>query len=148
MKLSEVGCNVGHVFSGAFAYADDLILLAPTRCSMKKMLELCEQFSADYDICFNPSKSKAVCFGPSLSANNNCSFGGKTIDVAHIEQHLGYFIGTDSDVSQIQQTIGQLNGNVNLLMAQFSKTNIDVKCKLFKSFCMFQIGRASCRERV
>ncbi len=140
LKLSGFGCHVGHVFSGAFAYADDLILLAPTRCSMKKMLELCEQFSADYDICFNPSKSKAVCFGSSLSANSNFSFGGKTIDVAQIEQHLGYFIGTDSDVSQIQQTIGQLNGNVNLLMAQFSRTNIDIKYKLFKSFCMSVYG--------
>ena len=86
------------------------------------------------------SKSKAVCFGSSLSANSSFSFGGKTIDVAQIEQHLGYLIGTDSDVSQIQQTIGQLNGNVNLLMAQFSRTNIDIKYKLFKSFCMSVYG--------
>jgi len=140
LRESGFGCYIGHVFSGAFAYADDLILLAPTRCTMKKMLDVCELFSTHYDIIFNPSKSKVVYFGTSSTVNTVFRFAGKTIDVSQMEQHLGYYIGTDSATSQIQQTIGQLYGNVNLLLAQFSKTNIDIKYKLFKSFCMSVYG--------
>ena len=34
LKDSGVGCYIGHAFAGAFAYADDIILLAPSRSSM------------------------------------------------------------------------------------------------------------------
>jgi hypothetical protein len=36
LKTSNVGCHIGHVFAGSFAYADDIILLAPTASSMER----------------------------------------------------------------------------------------------------------------
>ena len=45
---------------GAFAYADDIILLAPTKQSMHGMLKLANMFSKEYDIKFNELKSKLI----------------------------------------------------------------------------------------
>ena len=43
-KNSGLGCNIGHFFMGAFGYADDSTILAPTLFSLKQMLKICDEF--------------------------------------------------------------------------------------------------------
>jgi len=75
---SGVGCYIGEVFLGALAYADDLVLMAPTPAAMRHLLILCDNFAINYDIVFNASKSKCLHFSPrtrrKLDANNNLQF--------------------------------------------------------------------------
>ena len=46
-------------------YADDLLLIAPTRGAMQQMLKVCDEYATRYNICFStdpiPSKSKSKC---------------------------------------------------------------------------------------
>ena len=46
-------------------YADDLLLIAPTRGAMQLMLEVCENYAKTFNISFstdpNPAKSKSKC---------------------------------------------------------------------------------------
>ena len=42
---AKVGCYIGHVFVGALAYADDIVLLAPTARATRKLLSLCDEFA-------------------------------------------------------------------------------------------------------
>ena len=60
-----VGCHVGGVWVGAAGYADDLILLAPSRTAMVRMLSVCEQYAERHNLLFstdpNPNKSKSKC---------------------------------------------------------------------------------------
>ena len=42
LAKSEVGCFIGYWFIGALAYADDIVLLAPTASAMRAMLHSCE----------------------------------------------------------------------------------------------------------
>ena len=50
---------------GAAGYADDLVLLAPSRETMAKMLEVCEEYAGKHNLVFstdtNPKKSKSKC---------------------------------------------------------------------------------------
>jgi len=39
------------------AYADDLVLIAPTLFAMRTMLRLCERYADDYNVVFYGSKS-------------------------------------------------------------------------------------------
>ena len=39
---TEYGCYIGPHFVGALAYADDLVLLAPTPTAMRRMLAVCD----------------------------------------------------------------------------------------------------------
>ena len=61
-----MGCYVSGVFMGAYVYADDLLLLAPDRSGMVRMLKICEKFTATHNISFslyeNPAKSKTKVF--------------------------------------------------------------------------------------
>ena len=81
VKLSQcgVGCYIGTCFVGALAYADDIVLLAPSPSAMRRMLVLCEDYASDYYISFNASKSNCLVFTPnkrhSLRAQmSNCCF--------------------------------------------------------------------------
>jgi len=58
LSRSGIGCYIGLNFVGALAYADDIVLVAPTPAAMRKMLTICDEYAADYDIIFNPDKSK------------------------------------------------------------------------------------------
>ena len=62
LRTLGVGCFIAGVFVGATAYADDLLLLSPTRSGMEAMLKLCEKFAAEHNISFSvnevPAKSK------------------------------------------------------------------------------------------
>ena len=56
MSDAKVGCCIGHVFVGALAYADDIVLLAPTARAMRKLLSLCDEFASGFNVLFNAKK--------------------------------------------------------------------------------------------
>ena len=83
VKLSSanVGCYVGIFFVGALAYADDIVLLAPTPSAMRKLLQICEQYAQEYSMTFsfNAKKSKYTVAAPRnrrhlLLSGNICPF--------------------------------------------------------------------------
>ena len=45
LRKSGLGCHI--VFFGAVGYADDILLLAPSRESLQLMLKICEDFSSE-----------------------------------------------------------------------------------------------------
>ena len=57
---ANVGCYIGSCFVGVLAYADDLVLLAPTATAMRRMLHICEEFANTFSVRFNASKSKCI----------------------------------------------------------------------------------------
>ena len=60
-----MGCHISNIFLGALGYADDIILLAPTRHALQVMLNICEEFAHKHSMLFstdpNPVKSKTKC---------------------------------------------------------------------------------------
>ena len=60
-----IGCHISGVFFGAALYADDLVLLAPSRNALQKMLDLCSEYAGEHNLVFstdpNPDLSKTKC---------------------------------------------------------------------------------------
>ena len=54
-RLSDagIGCFIGNFFVGVLAYADDLVLLAPTPRAMRLMLAICDKYANDFCVSFN-----------------------------------------------------------------------------------------------
>ena len=65
LKESGFGCHIGNYFYGASAYADDLILLSPTRSGLQEMFTICNNYFDSHDIIIstNPilAKTKTKC---------------------------------------------------------------------------------------
>ena len=50
-------CQVSPVHAGAFGYAYDVALVAPSLYGLKCMIATCEEFAKKHQITFNPTKS-------------------------------------------------------------------------------------------
>ena len=54
LKNTGVGCFGGGQFAGALAYADDIVLMAPSLSALRLMLVCCESFATSHGLLFNP----------------------------------------------------------------------------------------------
>lgn len=56
LSVAGLGCLLGHIFVGVLAYADDIVLLAPTSTATRTLLAVCEGFANEYGIPFNATR--------------------------------------------------------------------------------------------
>ena len=53
LKTNGVGCHIGNYYYGVLGYADDIVLLSPTRKGLQEMLKTCEKYGHEYHVTFN-----------------------------------------------------------------------------------------------
>ena len=51
------------MYLGAFGYADDLILLGPSKKGLQSMVNICYEFGKEYDVSFKDKKTVCIGFG-------------------------------------------------------------------------------------
>jgi len=64
LARSQTGRTVDAVYVGALAYADDILVLAPTPSDMRLLLQICDNYAKEYNITFNASKSNCMYIPP------------------------------------------------------------------------------------
>ena len=137
-KNSKIGCHIGHIYVGALAYADDVTLLTPNRQGLIMLLNIANNFSKEYDVQFNPDKSRLLIFNNNNQDNSfaNVLFNGKPTEISNNELHLGNSIGCESHVENVKYCINNVYAKLNLISAQFNHVYSWIKYKLFKTYCM------------
>ena len=86
------------------AYADDIVLMAPTHRAMRNMLAICDKFADEYNVVFNAKKSKCLYITSRvkqsrlLSAPPQFTIGDNVI-IAFVDKwpHLGHIISAVHD---------------------------------------------------
>ena len=63
LKAKNVGCYILSAFLAALIYADDMAILAPSLKGLCILLETCNDYCYEWDICLNARKSKLMYFG-------------------------------------------------------------------------------------
>jgi len=58
LRQSGYGLFVGQVFVRYLLYADAIVLLSPSCFGLRKLVSMCENFGAEWNITFNPLKSQ------------------------------------------------------------------------------------------
>ena len=62
LRNSRSGCKIANLFAGVFGYADDLLMISPSRSGLQDMINITEKYARDHKIGFstnaNPEKSK------------------------------------------------------------------------------------------
>ena len=141
LKDKGLGCHVGNLYMGSFAYADDVVLLSPTLWSLKQMLQICTEYSNDYNIIFNAAKTKLIKFGNKPN-KVNIMFQNQLITQVESEKHVGNIVGTCKDIDNkiITRACNELYSKFNLLMRQFGTCSPNIIYKLFNTFCMAHYG--------
>lgn len=135
LEMYGVGCWVGHKYTGAMAYADDVILLCPSLEGLQNMLYTCEKYATEYDLSFNTSKTVCIKFDykeHALHQLRNIKLCGQVLEWKTSVKHLGAQLTQDlSDEADILDRRNQLFYGSNLIRAKFNVAPTWVKSLLF-----------------
>lgn len=141
LTASGVGCYVSGQCINHMTYADDVVLVAPCVSALNKLLDICTEFASEYDLLFNPAKTKAIYCRPGNSNSlaqhelQPIVLDGTTVHVVDSHPYLGYIISSDySDNRSVQQTKQKLYCTGNMLIQNFKNCDDAVKAALFKTF--------------
>jgi hypothetical protein len=110
LREAGVGCHIGNLYMGVVGYADDLLLLAPSRDAAQIMLKKCEKFASDNNIKFstndNPTKSKCKALyvvgprGGALPRPAPLQLCGRPLPWVERADHLGHALHQDGLMRQ------------------------------------------------
>jgi len=148
LSNAGIGCHMGNVFCAGLGYADDVILMSPSRMSLKRQLHLCATYAEEFNVAFNPAKSKIILVPSKSSPRPNedsfqeISFMGAAIDFVPADRHLGCLIGNTSAEEIIDGAISDFSKRAAMLRSHFFWLLPQAKYSLFKSYCMPLYGCA------
>ena len=150
LRDAGVGCHVGGQFAGAFGYADDVTLLAPTRQGLQIMLNICEKFATSHSMSFstdpNPAKSKTKCLFFSRdkldSQVRQVKLNGDLLPWVASAKHLGNYLSNKMNLSSyspemktdLLQKRAILFDKIHQVMQQFGYCNPRMVIKLLSIY--------------
>ena len=138
LNTSKIGCHINDVYINDVFYADDLCLMAPCAIALQELFNVCYQYSNEFDLNFNATKSFCVAFTqkhynlllPSLFINS------LPILYADSIKYLGFiFTSNNCDDSDILKQMRMLYCRSNRLVRLFNTCSKLVLLELCKSFC-------------
>ena len=109
LRTHGLGCHIGGLWYGALGYADDLILLAPNREVLQKMIKVCETYAAEHNLIFStdpvPAKSKTKCLlfcgkSPRPKYPDPLKLNGKDLPWVETAEHLGHTLHQDTSMDR------------------------------------------------
>ena len=138
LKHSGYGCMVGHVYCGAFAYADDIAFVAPTTHALKAMCYICTNFAHEYDVQLNTAKCQLIKYGE--SDDIPFYFNGMLIEYVRHGVHLGHSIGPVTHCYMVRDVARDCLTHLNGILANFNYCDLQTKYRLFVSYCTSYYG--------
>jgi len=125
-----------------FAYADDMVLLAPVWSAMQKMLTILKTVCTKYDIVINTQKTVCMVVNPKCWSKSPCvSFPQFALDqklefVTNFK-YLGHVLMNNvSNSADIEREMRNMFTRCNMLISRFKYCSLLVKCVLFRTYCL------------
>ena len=140
LKRAGIGCFVGRTYAGAFGYADDLALLAPSLSSLRKMICICEKYAEEFSILFNPGKSKLLCYNLPTDSVPCIKLCGEVVEIVSNEKHLGNKLFNNIYKRDMSEFVGNFYKSSNSVIANFSMCDSFTLNNLHSSFCSSLYG--------
>jgi hypothetical protein len=145
MKVGEsrIGCNVADCMVNILAYADDIVLCAPSWRGLQHLINLLATELAHIDMLCNVNKTVCMVFVPKERVKTICrtfpnfQCNGICLNFVDKFKYLGHQISCDlSDDIDIGREIRNMFVRTNILIRKFGKCSHSVKLLLFKTYCL------------
>lgn len=110
LRELNIGCQLDGIYLGIWVYADDIVLLCPSRMGLQSMVTLCEQFANEHSLKFSTneddiakSKTKCIIFSSSVINNENiCPIVLNGMQLPYVTElkHLGNTLQCNNSMSK------------------------------------------------
>ena len=136
LRKSGVGCHIIGQFVAAIMYADDLALLAPTRSSLQRLLNICQEYGADWCITYNSSKTMAMLLGKPI-ASGPLYLNGSPITFVSECKYLGIYVQSGNNfASSFTKPLCSFRCSANTIINVLNGPSNKVMLKLLYSNCV------------
>ena len=136
---TKVGCKIGKVIINHLAYADDMVLLAPSPIALRVLLNICDTYSCLNNILYSTEKTLCMIFWPrrfKFKYNPIFMIQGEVLNYTNEFKYLGVLINpTLSDNSEIVKRAGKMYAAGNTVMSKFKNCSIACKILMFQTYC-------------
>ena len=89
LKSLLKGCYYLTIFAAALFYADDMAILVPSIKGLTALLNICDEFCCEWDICLNAKKSKILYYGKRFVPTYDVFLNNKKIEWVNEWAYLG-----------------------------------------------------------
>ena len=118
-------------------FADDLVLLAPTRSAMQKLINICESFCSEHCLSFNAKKTKAMVFGKSFDKIeiSPLYLNNEPIQFVHEWKYLGCLVCSGKELTfSAKKDLSSFRCSANSILTAVKKPVEPVLMRLLYSF--------------
>ena len=140
LNKHKIGCIMNSQTVNHIIYADDIVVFSPSLSGLQCLIDECSEYINSMSLTINSKKTKCMIF--SNCKNNRIPTSPVTINGTAIEyvneiKYLGFIVSLNNkDDNHVASLYRGLCIRANMVLSNFSKSTDDVKCLLFKSFCM------------
>ena len=141
LRSSKIGCSIGHIYYGIMVYADDIVLLCPSRIGLQAMLDICEKYAVSHNLQFStnidPVKSKTKCIHFSKKIINlaEMELNGDKLPWVDSANHVGNILERNNSFEKdIRSKKGTFISRVHSILQEFSFANPLVKLKMISIY--------------
>ena len=136
----KYGCKLGIMSANIIAYADDIVILAPSTFSLQLLIDKAHQLASYLELKFNKVKTKCMVF----SSLKGKSYPVKsfTVERENIEfvtsfRYLGFMIKDNlRNNDDIDDKRNRFYKEFNCLLRKFHFVDKDILLYLFKQYCL------------
>ena len=144
-KISDlkIGCRLGLHSSNIVAYADDIVLLAPSSSSLQSMMNIANSEALQLELQFNVKKCKIMIFtfGKKESIKKHFYIGNQSVCQIHSIKYLGFHITYNlSNEEDITIKRNKFYSEFNQILRKFNSVDENIKIFLFKQYCLQLYG--------
>ncbi len=142
LAADGTGCHIGHRYVGIICYADDIVLLSPSRKGLQNMLNICQEYGAEYSVKYNERKSMTMCFTRQHEMPEFCvKINGEELQCVSKFKHVGIYVTHNlSTENEMKMKRCDFICRVNHVLSQYSKMPSEAKCRLINSSCCHYYG--------
>ena len=119
------------MYFGIVAYADDILLLAPRRDVLQKMIKQSEEYMDKHKISFSNTKTKCIYFGSNKEMVKKVVVAGSEMEWVKHAVHLGMTLSEDGTMEQdVKVKRALFIDECHNLLEEFGQTHPEVQAKL------------------
>ena len=134
------GCKLGITPANIIAYADDIVLLAPSAFCLRLLIKEFHKLERELELKFNSGKTKCMIFSLRYEKNPAVApflLEGEPIDFVTTFKYLGFMIQCNlKNNEDIDESRNKFYKEFNCLLRKFHFASKDVLLFLFKQYCL------------
>ena len=137
LNRSGVGCVAGKTLVNHLAYADDVVLLAPSAKALQKLLDVCSEYALENNVLYNTEKTKFMVFSKTMNRMTCAKFilQGDTLLPVEVFKYLSVHITFNlSDEAEMVKRTQNIYACGNALVSNFRRCNTLCKVELFNAY--------------